>query len=164
MRTVLTGLASVLVLLLVGGCEQPPSRARTPAPAPVAAPTGQVVAAPATAALEATRLDVAVNDADYAAERFGRVFALSRFDDLVVRVRFAGAPPLGREVALEIYAPGAGLLSVYRRVVEGRDLQIIVPVSGTEITKRQLTGDYALALTLDGVAAPLATTTLELLP
>jgi hypothetical protein len=160
MRTVLRGFASALVLLIVAGCEKPPSALNE---RPAEAPVGQLLPAQAmNQATLPTRIDLATSDADYLAERFGNSYQLSAFDDLVVRVRFGGEPPIGKTVALEIYAPGAGLLSVYRREVDARDNQIIVPVSGTEITKRQLTGQYALIVTVEGVDQPVASTTLEL--
>jgi hypothetical protein len=136
-----------LVLVAAGACSE-----KVAEPEPVQGPGDIGIAEVHRPEAKKTEvvLEVASSDADLALGRFATSFVLDAFDDLLVRARFVGGAPPEGELALEIHAPNGGLLSIYRRAAADGEVVFVVPVGGTEISKRTLTGVFGFFVTSKG--------------
>jgi hypothetical protein len=142
-----------VLLLVLCGCQQ---GAETPVAVQAAPQDLPVSAQPAP------RLEIALSEDDLAAGRLVTQVSLEGLDDLLVRVHFTAEPPIGAELVLELYAPAGGFLQAYTQVVAGHDVVFDVPIGGTVIERRGLTGSLGMIASLGEGTQALASAAIEL--
>ncbi len=95
-------------------------------------------------------LRISASDEDLQAGRSTSLIDIDSTRGIYIRIHFPQVVPLGTNVTLDLYCPDGALVSSSLFPVDGADVDCVLPLAGTDLAARRLTGTLGLFATLEG--------------